>query len=353
MAKKGYHETILATRNNLQRMNEETENSGIENMSDALAEIFGIDADVNIEKLIEEEKSEAKEEKQEFVKIDKLIPNRLNYFSINEDDDSYKAITNSIKELGFLKGLAVVGEKNSDGTVSIISGHTRVNIAKKLGLKEIPITYESFDNDFDRFRTIVASNHYRQKKIGDILNNYKEASRFYESGLYDSKIKENSKSEFISNLIGINESTLHNITFLLNMPQEIWHLIDLGVISTASMRTLYAKKKDKKNAYENVIAELKENPELIDKDISLEERQKKALVIIKSIDEKRAAKKKKEYPKEISKIGKSIIKVINADDIKLPKDEDEKKKAMNEIKEIENALKELKDKIENCSFQSQ
>lgn len=73
-----------------------------------------------------------KEMKIEYKNIDEVIPYENNP---RKNDEAVDYVANSIKEFGF-KVPIIVDKENV-----IVTGHTRLKAAKKLGLKEVPVIY--------------------------------------------------------------------------------------------------------------------------------------------------------------------------------------------------------------------
>ena len=68
----------------------------------------------------------------EYVNVDDLIPYENNP---RRNEEAVEKVSNSIKEFGF-KVPIIIDKENV-----IVTGHTRLLAAKKLGLKEVPVIY--------------------------------------------------------------------------------------------------------------------------------------------------------------------------------------------------------------------
>ena len=75
--------------------------------------------------------------KVQIVKIDKIIP----YINNPRKNQNVDKVANSIKEFGFRQPLVVNKDYN------IIVGHTRLQAAKQIGLKEVPIHIANLNKD--------------------------------------------------------------------------------------------------------------------------------------------------------------------------------------------------------------
>lgn len=87
----------------------------------------------------------------ELVSIDKLIPceKNMNKHTPGQIDRLCDLITYQ----GFRDPLIV-----QKGTNRVAAGHGRLEAAKKLGLKEVPVTYQEFENE-DQFYAFVVSHN--------------------------------------------------------------------------------------------------------------------------------------------------------------------------------------------------
>ena len=73
-----------------------------------------------------------KEMKIEYKNIDEVIPYENNP---RKNDDAVDYVANSIKEFGFK--VPIIVDKNN----VIVTGHTRLKAAQKLGLEKVPVIY--------------------------------------------------------------------------------------------------------------------------------------------------------------------------------------------------------------------
>ena len=94
--------------------------------------------------------------KVQIVKIDKIIP----YINNPRKNQNVDKVANSIKEFGFRQPLVV------DKDYNIIVGHTRLQAAKQIGLKEVPIHIANLNKDqLKAYR--IADNRVNQESEWD------------------------------------------------------------------------------------------------------------------------------------------------------------------------------------------
>ena len=94
--------------------------------------------------------------KVQIVKIDKIIP----YINNPRKNHNVDKVANSIKEFGFRQPLVV------DKDYNIIVGHTRLQAAKQIGLKEVPIHIANLNKDqLKAYR--IADNRVNQESEWD------------------------------------------------------------------------------------------------------------------------------------------------------------------------------------------
>ena len=80
--------------------------------------------------------------KVEYVEIDKLKPAEYNPRKLTESEE--RDLTNSIKGFGLVDPIIVNNAKGRENI--IIGGHQRYHIAKKIGIKQVPVVYVSISD---------------------------------------------------------------------------------------------------------------------------------------------------------------------------------------------------------------
>lgn len=91
------------------------------------------------------------------------------------DSKEYEQLKTSISISGFSKHLPIKVRKMTDGSLEIINGHHRRDVALELKLKEVPIRVCNYSNESEVISDAIQSN----KDMGSI--NYFEVSRSWES----------------------------------------------------------------------------------------------------------------------------------------------------------------------------
>lgn len=85
--------------------------------------------------------------------------------------ENEEKLTNSIKKFGTGD---IIARKLSDGTLEIIGGHHRAKIAKKLGIRKVPVTiYNNMSDDDAKLLGQVLNTRYGQDdsmKLSELLN---------------------------------------------------------------------------------------------------------------------------------------------------------------------------------------
>jgi DNA modification methylase len=107
--------------------------------------------------------------------VKSVCPSFLSPHPVNEE--IYGVVTNTdleenIKRVGILEPLVAL----KDGTV--ISGHRRLEVAKRLGLEKIPVRYLELD-DIDQELFLVSFNRYRTKGVTELLKEIEVLYKHY------------------------------------------------------------------------------------------------------------------------------------------------------------------------------
>ncbi|MDR0503798.1 MAG: ParB/RepB/Spo0J family partition protein [Treponema sp.] len=196
--------------------------------------------------------------------VDKLIPNpgqpRKNF-----DETELNELAQSIKTYGIIQ--PVIAADTGDGSYIIIAGERRTRAARLAGLNEVPAIIRDY-TDQKRMEVSLIENIQRSG-----LNPMEEAAAYKNlmdfSGL--------SQDELASR-VGKNRSTVANALRLLKLPVEIQKSVEEGKISSGHARALLS--------VNNAKARDKLYRELLAKDISVREAEKKAAALGESGTEK-------------------------------------------------------------------
>lgn len=103
------------------------------------------------------------------IKISSLKPARYNPRKISNEE--MEKLARSIKEFGFVEPVVVnqhAGRKNV-----IIGGHQRIEAAKRLGMKEVPVVYVNLNADKEKLLNLALnriSGSWDEEKLGKLLN---------------------------------------------------------------------------------------------------------------------------------------------------------------------------------------
>lgn len=340
------------------------------------------------------------------IELDKIIENKLNKFSMN-DDIEFEYLKSSIQRTGVLQ--PVVLKKNEDDTYSIIAGHRRVRASKAVNKKTVPSVVRKYEGqqivaEYDGIVVQVDRNedagygYYVQvsyNSIGLIWYNMsqvnvepdEEIKAGHVLGIEDSK-------EDVLDLVETNltarkltvDDVLSSIELLETLIKNSNAKIN-GKVSEyiGKMLNMSGKQVERYRAIKNLIPELKEKVD--NKEIGMssvtgiaslpEEKQKAALAEIEKKEEETgkpvSREEVKEIKKDIEKVDTLIPelkeKVENKElELKAGAElselsENEQKKAHDVIKEKEkvkkdnkpitaNEVKEVKENIKNSNVEN-
>ena len=128
-----------------------------------------------------------------------------NDISKNEKNGGYRTseqiskLTNDIKNEGILEPIEV--KRNSDGSVEVVNGNHRLEIAKQLGLKEVPVKYVNSDiENIDNSQNILY-NKENEKDLNYINEDYKNGIRNNKEAIENNDRSGNIKEYSISNSV--------------------------------------------------------------------------------------------------------------------------------------------------------
>lgn len=176
-----------------------------------------------ISALIPDTKTQDKEEKISYIKLELIAPNP--YQPRGDFDSAHlEELIQSVKEKGVLQPIIL---RRKAGSYELIAGERRLRAAKALNLIEIPAIIRDID-DSDSLELSLIENLQRQD-----LNPIEEALAF--KFLIE---KFNFTQEKISAVLGKARTTIANVLRLLKLPQEIQEELKKGGISFAHGRAL-------------------------------------------------------------------------------------------------------------------
>ena len=221
--------------------------------------------------------------------VEKLIPNPGQpRKSFNEIE--LQELSESIKNYGVIQ--PIIAADTGDGTYIIIAGERRTRAAKLAGLDTVPVIIRDY-TDQKRLEVSLIENIQRTD-----LNPIEEAAAY--KNLMDFS---NLSQDELAARVGKNRSTVANALRLLKLPVEMQKGIEEGKISTGHAKTLLSVTEARKR-------ELLYN-EIITKEISVREAEKRAAVLNVDENKKKAgAKKTKGRPPEIDAMVEKFIRTL-------------------------------------------
>lgn len=107
------------------------------------------------------------------VKISELIPNEKNPRRISKDE--MNKLIRSIREFGFVD--PVIANKNKARFNIVIGGHQRMEAAKRIGMKEVPVTYVDLPEDKEHLLNVALneiSGEWDDKKLFELIKDLNE-----------------------------------------------------------------------------------------------------------------------------------------------------------------------------------
>mgnify|MGYP001191237173 CR=1 FL=1 len=147
-----------------------------------------------------------------------------NYFDENKIDE----LSKSIKKNGLIQPIAV--RKGKESKFEIVAGERRWIAAQKAGLHDVPVIVLDL-TDNQSLELAIIENIQREE-----LNSIEEAKG------YDRLIKQfDYDHEKLSEFMGKSRSHIVNTLRLLNLPQEVIHLVDEGKLSAGQARPLVGR----------------------------------------------------------------------------------------------------------------
>ena len=102
------------------------------------------------------------------VNISEINVAEYNPRTIKEKD--FKHIKKSLKKFGFVEPIVV--NKNKDRFNVIVGGHQRVNVAKELGIKEVPVVYVNLDEEREKELNIRLNKNMGKFDYDVLANNF-------------------------------------------------------------------------------------------------------------------------------------------------------------------------------------
>ena len=192
--------------------------SGLGRGFDALIPTDLVDEEFDLTALEDKKSSELKQLKLSEISPDEEQPRR------DFDSEALNALAASIEEHGVLQPIVVTRE---DGKYKIVAGERRWRAAKIAGLDKIPAIVRSLDSQ-NRLELSIIENAQRED-----LNPIELATAY-------AKLKSqfNLSDEDIAAKVGKSEITVQNTIRLLNLPDDIKHIMVKEKLTEGVMRPL-------------------------------------------------------------------------------------------------------------------
>lgn len=201
------------------------------------------------------------------VRITKVEPDR-NQPRKSFDEEKLQELADSIQSKGLIEPIIV---QKQDDHYEIIAGERRWRACKLAGLKEIPVIVKEYDN-LERVEISLIENIQREN-----LNPIEEANA-YRRLIDEFHLKQDELAERVSK----NRSSIANTMRLLKLTDKVQSLVADGKLSMGHARALLA--------LEN--AEQQENlaDEIIEKNLSVRDVEKKIRSLLQKKEEKKTEK---------------------------------------------------------------
>jgi len=222
--------------------------------------------------------------------VDKLVPNpgqpRKHF-----DETELQELADSIKNFGIIQ--PIITANAGDGTYIIIAGERRTRAARLAGLETVPAIIRDY-TDQKRLEVSLIENIQRTD-----LNPIEEAAAY--KNLMDFS---GSSQDELATRMGKNRSTVANALRLLKLPVEVQKSIEEGKVSSGHARALLSviDAKSREKLYR----------EMLEKEISVREAEKQALVLnAEKNSGKGKAQEKKTAKKRPPEVDAMVEKFIN------------------------------------------
>ncbi len=171
-------------------------------------------------------RAEVKEEPKEItLKITKIEPNR-DQPRKDFNEEQLQELADSMKEYGVLQPLLV---QKKDNYYEIIAGERRWRAAKLAGIKEVPVVIREYSAQ-QAVEVALIENVQRED-----LNPIEEAMA-YQRLMQEFHLKQEEIAERVSK----NRTTITNSVRLLNLCEDVQHMLIQGQISSGHARALLA-----------------------------------------------------------------------------------------------------------------
>lgn len=148
-----------------------------------------------------------------------LESNPLNRFSMAEDEQ-FLSTVESVRKDGFLEDI-IVTPAEAEGKYRIVSGHRRVDAARKLGKTSVPCKVRTYPDKLAELRALMGANLHRRSlspfDMAHQLETLREVLR--EAGKLPENVKE--QSELMAAQTELSRATVERYLDLLNLDETL------------------------------------------------------------------------------------------------------------------------------------
>ena len=274
------------------------------------------------------------------VKIDELIENEYNEFTIKNDEE-YQQLQTLLKNNGQTEEIVVVQQE--DGLYRILSGHRRFRIMKELGFEKVKVQIKpEFESPLDEKLYITAAN------LGKRLVTAYDMAATIKSMLKDLPEEFTTKeieNYFVENL-GISRSSFYTYYKLTELPDELIEVGKFGALTRNDGVDIVNKFSDEEKQILideiKTLSDYKEDPKEV-----LEYTKQKVLDKDKETRPKKAKKETKSKSfKSFLKKTEGIVEKYDFENLELPKQEAKKAVARTNVDTLIEQLMVIREKLD-------
>jgi ParB/RepB/Spo0J family partition protein len=169
-----------------------------------------------------------------------LESNPMNRFSMAEDEE-FLATVESVRKDGFLEDV-VVTPADEDGKYRIVSGHRRVEAARRLGKQSVPCKVRSYADKLAELRALMGANMHRRNLSPFDFSRQLETLRdvLREEGRLPENVKE--QSETLAAQSDLSRATVERYLDLLNLDKTLTTWAESGKMTMTDAYELARKK---------------------------------------------------------------------------------------------------------------
>ena len=186
--------------------------------------LFGDEEDVYPTYDIEDK--EVSSSSRKVIGIEKLFPCRTQPRQ-HFDMDALATLATSIVEYGLLQPILVRPDKERDGFYEIVAGERRWRASQKAQLHEVPVVIRELDDDSMFQISLVENLQRRDLSAIEEARGYKRLNDEF-----------NHSHEEIGKLLGRSRSHIANMIRLLDLPDSVQTMVDVGDIAMGHARAL-------------------------------------------------------------------------------------------------------------------